>query len=69
MGSDEKTLQFIMKRQIELHFANFIYILLGMVIFVIMYFMSDCMYTKEVGILILGWIGVLISSKKHNSDK
>ena len=43
------------------HFKeNVVYILLAILIFAMMYFMSDCMYTKEVGLIILGYIGALI---------
>jgi hypothetical protein len=53
--------------QLEAHFANFVYVLLGLVVMWCMYFMSDCMYTKETGLIILGWIGVLISGKRSES--
>lgn len=64
-----ETVKSAIKDQLEAHFANFVYVLLGLVVMWCMYFMSDCMYTKETGLIILGWIGVLISGKRSESVK
>lgn len=43
------------------HFwENVTYLGTAILLFAMMYFMSDCMYTKEVGLIILGYIGALI---------
>lgn len=48
------------------HFwENVTYIGLAIIIFTMMYFMSDCMYTKEVGLIILGYIGALIRGSSY----
>jgi hypothetical protein len=46
--------------KIEGEAANIVYLWTGVAIFVFMYFMSDCMYTKEVGLILLGYIGAKI---------
>lgn len=64
----DKTTRRVIVEQLEMHFSNFVYVFIGILVFIMMYFMSDCMYTKEVGLMILGWLGVLISGKRSESS-
>ncbi len=64
MDDTPKTASSVLISQLEAHLANFVYVILGIITFIIMYAMKDSMYSKEVGLMILGWLGILINGRK-----